>query len=182
MKTRRSGASRRAAATSASRSVAHRVAHDEQVLAHDDAVAIAIGRHVHEVVDHDQVTRVEQVVQTADAGVRQDAVHAGAMKHAEHLPRGAAPRHTLAPAVHGHVQDIVSAEREQGERRTLAPGRLEHELSLEHASVRVQIAGQIGGQRPGAADDGARRGRYVARRHSYRPARSGVTRSATSWR
>ena len=85
--TRRSGASRRAAPTErlpARR--AHRVAHDEQVIADDDTVAVAVRGRVDEIVDDDQVAGVQQVVEAADAGVREDPLHAGAMQHAEDLP------------------------------------------------------------------------------------------------
>ena len=68
---------------------AHGVAHDEQVVAGDHAVAVAVGGHVDEVVDHDEVAGVEQVVEAADAGVREDPAHAGAVEHAEDLARGA---------------------------------------------------------------------------------------------
>ena len=64
---------------------AHGVAHDEQMAAGHDAVAVAVRRHVDEVVDHDEVARVQQVVEAADAGVREVRPDAGPMQHTEDL-------------------------------------------------------------------------------------------------
>ena len=57
----------------------------KEVVADHRAVAVTVGGLVDEVVDHHEVARIEQVVEAADAGVREDPFHAGAMQHAEHL-------------------------------------------------------------------------------------------------
>ena len=63
---------------------ADRLAHDEQVAAHD-SFAGALGRQVDEVVADDEVAGVEQLVEAADARLGDDAAHAGPVQHAEHL-------------------------------------------------------------------------------------------------
>ena len=157
--TRRAGARRRAAAHQRlAPGRAHRVAHDEQMVADHEAVAVAVGGLIDEIVDDHEVAGVEEVVEAADAGVREDPLDAGAMEHAEHLARGAPPRDALAPPVQAHVQRRVPAELEERERRAVAPGGLEDEIALDDARLGVQIAGEVGGQRTGAADDGARGG------------------------
>jgi len=74
------------------------------------------------------------------------------------------------------VQGPVPTELQECERRAVAPRGLEHKIALEEACSGVQVAGKLGGQRTGAADDGARGG-GDRDGHAQNPASSGVTRS-----
>ena len=159
--------------------LADRVAHDQQVAAGDDPVAVAVGGLVDEVVDHDEVAGIQQVVEAADAGVGEDAPDAGPVQDAEDLTRRASARDSAAPAVHAHVESATPADLEQREGRTLTPRRLEHQAVVDETGVGMQAARELRGQRTGTADEGERRLGDLYGHRQY-PASSGVTRRVMS--
>jgi hypothetical protein len=127
------------------------------VIADDRAEAVPVGGRVDEVVGHDEVAWVEQVVEAADARVGEDPPDAGPVQHAEDLARGAPARDAGPPAVHPYVERAGAVELEEGERRAVAPRCLHHELALEHADGRVEALGEGRRVRAGAPDDRPRR-------------------------
>ena len=132
---------------------AERIAHDEQVapVEHD----VLADREVEVIVGDDEVAQIEELVDRADAALRDDALDARFAEDPEDLPRGIGARHARAPAVHAHGQHALLTDAEEAHRGAPAVRRLEIQSVLKDLHIFIgQVRREIARERARAADDG----------------------------